>query len=128
VKKQPTSITAGKNQLKHAKANAFEEINKALSAASEAIDELNQVNLAMRRILISERAQVIYYTEKYRAFVCRECVEVVAIGFLDLSEGQQEKYIKLAVVELQGDAAILPHDPEAAKVEESAEPGKKIIQ
>lgn len=125
MKKQPQSITAGKNSLRHAKQEASAEIEQALIAASEAIDQVSQENLALRRILISERAQVIYYSGKYQAFVKRECVEVLAVGFLDLPEDRQEELIKLAVQELHGEPAINPHDPEENSA--SAETGKKII-
>ena len=121
MKKQPKSITAGKNSLKHATQLAGEEMLAAMEAATLAIDTLQDQTLALRRILISERAQVIYYSGKYQAFVKRECVEVAAVGFLDLDEAEQEKYVKQAVLELKPDEAIEPH--EAA----SAEMGKKII-
>ena len=56
-------------------------------------------------------------------------LELTAVGFLDLSEEVQEKFVKLAIQELQCDAQIVAHDAEAAKVgEESAQLGKKIIQ
>lgn len=128
MRKQPTGMKGFKKKLRETKAIATRDVKRALMEASKALDRQTQELVALRRIIISERAQIIYYTEKYRAFASRECVELVAIGFLDLTEPQQEHYIKLAVKELNGDASIVPHDAEAAKVQtESAELGKKII-
>lgn len=127
--KQPKGIKGMRRKLKAEQQISRIEIKRAMKAASEAIDRQGQEIGALKRILIAERAQVIYYTEKYRAHVARECLELVAVGWLTLSEEVQEKYIKLAVEELQCDAAIVPHDAEAARVgEESGKIGKGIIQ
>jgi 5,10-methylene-tetrahydrofolate dehydrogenase/methenyl tetrahydrofolate cyclohydrolase len=128
MKKPPTSITAGKNHLKHAKAEASQEIRNAIQAASDALDQQSQEIVALRRIIIGERAQVIYYSEKYRATIARECVELVAVGYLDLPEELQEKFVKQAIVELNCNEALSPHDAEGAKAKlATAETGKKLI-
>ena len=126
--KQPKGIKGMKRKLRTQKAMTNTSIKHAMQAASEAIDRLSQECQALHRILISERAQVIYYTEKYAAFVKRECVELVAKGFLDLTEAEQEGFIKRAVAELHGGAAIVPRDTDAAAAgEQAGQLGKKII-
>jgi hypothetical protein len=128
MKKPPKGIKGFRRKLREAKQVSTATIRKAMNAASEALDRQSQEVIALRRILISERAQVIYYTEKYRSMVMRECLDLVPHGFLDLSEADQEKYIKLAIKELNSDATIVPHDPEAAAAQQtSADLGKKII-
>lgn len=130
MSKQPRSRKAETNRLKHATRIAASEVKRAMKSASEALDQQSQQIIALRRLLLSERAQVIYYTEKYRAVVAGECLELVAVGFLDLSEEQQEKYIKLALVETTTGYGIKPHDPAeiAAVTEKFINLGKKIIQ
>jgi predicted MarR family transcription regulator len=126
-KDKPKGIKGIRAKLARQKSIAATEVKRALMEASKALDRQTQEITALRRIIISERAQIIYYTEKYRSFIARECVELVAIGFLDLSEAQQEHYIKLSIKELNGEASIVPHDSEAAAVQtESAALGKKI--
>jgi hypothetical protein len=122
-KKKPHSFTAAKNRLKHDMTANAEEILLAMQEASDAIDQKVQECAALRRIIIAERAQVIYYTEKYRSFAARECVEPFAIGFLDLSEAQQEKYVKLAIQELNVQEGTIPHEAEEAKAPEA---GKRV--
>lgn len=117
-----------RRKLHHEQQISRLEIKRAMKEASEALDRQTQELVALRRIIISERAQIIYYTEKYRAHVARECLELVAVGFLDLSEQEQERYITLAIKEMQEGYGLVPHDSEAAAVqEESANLGKKII-
>lgn len=104
------------------------ELKRALLEASKALDSQTQELTAMRRILISERAQVIYYTDKYVAFVKHECVDVIAQGFLELDESVQEPYIKRAIEELSSSQGIVPHDRDAQQVQQqSATVAKKII-
>lgn len=124
-KENPKGMKGIRAKLARQKQATTAEVKRALLEAAKAIEQQGQELTALRRIIISERAQVIYYTEKYRSFVSRECVELVAVGFLDLSEAQQEHYIKLSIAELNGEASIVPHDAEAAAVE--ADSGKKII-
>lgn len=129
MSKQPKGIKGTKRQLRTMQTISRIEIKRAMKAASEAIDHQSQENQALRRIIISERAQVIYYAEKYQAHVARECLELVAKGFLDLSEEQQEVYVKRAIQELNVGGEIGAHDADSAAVgEESAKLGKKIIQ
>lgn len=94
-------------RLQQLKRMTSKQTAAAMNAASEALDKLQQENQALRRILISERAQVIYYTSKYEAFVAHTCIDLKAVGFLDLPEAIQESYVKKAVRELSGD--VEPH-------------------
>ena len=76
------------------------QIKEAMKEASDALDLQSQEIIALKRILISERAQVIYYSDKYLAFLGHECLDLQPMNFLDLPEEQQEPYIKRAVIEL----------------------------
>lgn len=128
MSKTPKGIKGMRRKLRTQKEITHLEIKRAMHEASQALDRQTQELQALKRIIISERAQVIYYTEKYRSFVARECVELVAKGFLDLSEEEQTKFISLAIKELEGDAAIVPHDADAVKSQvEAKDLGKKII-
>lgn len=129
MKKEPKGVKGWKARLRKVKQISARETRQALLAASDAIDRQAQELVAMRRILYSERAQIIYYTDKYRSMVDRQCLDPVAVGFLDLPEDHQSHYIKLAIKELTGDATIVPHDPEAAQVKtDSKDLAKRIIQ
>lgn len=119
---KPKSMKSFKKKLREQKAVTAAEMRRAVNEASKALDQQTGELVAMRRIVISERAQVIYYAEKYRAMVAHECLDLTAVGFLDLTEQQQEKFVKLAVKELHSDEASVPHDPAAAAVE----PAKKV--
>jgi hypothetical protein len=115
-------------KLRREKAIATAEIKRALMEASKAIDDLQQEVLALKRILISERAQVIYYTDKYQAFIERRCVDIQPQGFLEMDEAAQEPYVKRAVQELSDSQGIVPHDRDAEQVQQqSATVAKKII-
>jgi len=94
--------------LKHETENTDAEVYFAMEAASDAIDtlsaertRLSDENLALRKIIIGERGEAIYYRDKYLAFIKRECVELVAVPFRDLAEAEQESYIKKAILELE---------------------------
>lgn len=114
--KQPKGIKGFKKKLRQQTLATNAEIRRAMKTASKAIDQQSQELSALRRILISERAQVIYYTEKYRAMVMRECLDVAPKGFLDLKEDEQTKYIKQAIQELNSPESIVPHSaPEPEK-------------
>jgi len=109
-----------KRRLDQIKKMSAKQTAAAMNAASEALDRQAHEITALKRILISERAQVIYYTEKYEKFVQRECLDVVAKSFLDLIEAEQEPFVKRAIVELHGADGVEPHEPQ--------EPPKLIIQ
>jgi hypothetical protein len=129
MSKQPKGVKGMRRKLHAQQEISRFEIKRAMKEASEALDRQTQEIAALKRIIIGERAQVIYYTEKYRGHVAREVLELVAVGFLDLGEEQQEKYVKLAIKEMETGYGLIAHDSEAAKVqEESATLGKKIIQ
>lgn len=119
---KPKGMKAMKSKLRKAKEVSVFEMKRAIDAASKALDQQTAELVTMRRILYSERAQIIYYVEKYRSMVAHECLDLTPIGFLDLSEPQQEKYIKLAIAELTGSEGIVAHDAAAAAVE----PAQKV--
>jgi hypothetical protein len=104
------------------------EIRRAMKEASDAIDSLTQELISLKRILISERAQVIYYSDKYLAFLQRECLDLVAQNFLDLDESLQEPYVKRAIKELSDAQGIVPHDKDAQEAQQQAATvAKKLI-
>lgn len=110
-------------RLDQVKKMTTKAVAAAMNAASEALDQRLQEIAALRRILISERAQVIYYTEKYSQFIQGKCFDRVPIGFLELAESEQEVFIKQAIKELSDNQGIVPHDQEAV----NTEPEKKIV-
>src|ERR1700677_4952649 len=120
MSKIPKGIKGMKRRLRSQKEITHAEIKRAMHEASQALDRQTQELQALKRIIVAERAQVIYYTEKYRSFVARECVELVAKGFLDLSEQEQENFVAMAIKELEGDATVVPHDSEAVKTQAEA--------
>jgi uncharacterized membrane protein len=89
------------------------EIGRAMTEASRAIDRLGAENAGLRRIVVAERAQVIYYTEQAIAFAERKTLDLVLKAFQELTDEQREAYVKRAIVELEG-----PAEPPAI-----AEPG-----
>lgn len=89
---------------------------KAMKAASEAIDRQAQELIALRRILISERAQLIFYTDRCVAYAERRCLDVVVPNFLDQADEVKEAYIKKAALELTQDEAIAPHEAAKSKL------------
>lgn len=104
-----------KRKLRETKALTAAAIKSAMLAASQSLDSQAQEIIALKRILISERAQVIYYTEKYSQFIQGKCFDRVPIGFLELAESEQEVFIKQAIKELSDNQGIVPHDQEAVK-------------
>lgn len=104
------------------------EVKRALLEASKALDSQTQELVALKRILISERAQVIYYTDKYVACLRGECLDLKPMNFLDLEEAQQERYVKQAVTELSDANAVVPHDAAIAETQEQTKTvAKKIV-
>lgn len=89
---------------------ANRQMGKAMKAASDAIDRQTQELIALRRILISERAQLIFYTDRCVAYAERRCLDVVVPNFLDQADEVKEAYIKKAALELTQDEAIAPHE------------------
>lgn len=114
-----------------------DEVSKAMVEAAKAIDTLTAEKLSLRRanvglydmvqqlkkIIISERAQLIYYTQKALDFMHRKDVSVTLTNFADLSQEQQEEFVKRAVVEVGSDSPIIPHE-ELKVAEEKANPKK----
>lgn len=115
--KKPKGVKGTRRQLRQATQMTAAAVKHAMLEASKAIDEQGQQVAALHRVLISERAQLIYYVEKYRRAVTRESVELAVVPFLELSEAQQEIFIKQAVKELAfgAEPAMVPHDTEALK-------------
>ncbi len=112
----PKGIKGTRRKLRELKATTQSAIRLAMHEASKAIDQQTQELAAMRRILIAERAQVIYYTDKYCAAIAKTCVDVQPIPFLDLSEEKQTEYTKRAILELNGDTELAPHGSQGAKL------------
>lgn len=73
---------------------------KAVSAAAEALEDQSRELVNLRRIIISERAQVIFYTERCIAYAEHRCLDVVVPDFNQQPEEIREKFIKKAVEEL----------------------------
>jgi ribosome-binding ATPase YchF (GTP1/OBG family) len=97
-----------KKRLEQLKRMTAKQTAAAMNAASAALDQSQQEIAALKRIIISERAQVIYYTEKYEAFIQHKCLDLQPLGFLDLAEEVKETFIKRAIKELSGDE-VTPH-------------------
>jgi predicted ribosome-associated RNA-binding protein Tma20 len=119
-----------KIKFKKAKDLTTQEVTRALNAASMSIDGLQAQVASMRRMIITERAQVIYYTDQALAFCRRETVAVTVIGFADLEDPIKEAYVKKAILELEGDQTTVPHTagpagPEGGKLVDAH--GKPII-
>lgn len=93
-------------RLDQVKKMTTKAVAAAMNAASESLELKIQEIAALKRILIAERAQVVYYTEQYQR------LEMSPVGFLDLPEAKQESYVKRAVIELRGEDGTLPHEPE----------------
>ncbi len=71
---------------------------------------------------------MIYYSDKYLAFLRKECFDLVAVNFLELDESLQEPYVKQAVRELSENQGIVPHDKEAEQAQQQATTvAKKLI-
>jgi len=88
------------------------QTNFGFPEAPKAIDQQAQEIQALRNILISERAQVIYYSEQYLALLAKECFDLVAVNFLDLDEALQEPYVKRAIQE--------PYEQDAKEAQQQA--------
>lgn len=115
MSKPPKGIKGTSRKYREAKSMARAAVQGAMEQASKAIDELTAEIAAYRRVVIAERAQVIYYTDKYCAVVNRSCLDVQPIPFLDLPEDQQTEYTKKAIFELNGDTELAPHLTKGAK-------------
>lgn len=111
MKKQPKGIKGFKRKFREQKLSTAAEIRRAMLAASKAIDEQTKEILALKRIMIAERAQLIFYTDRCVAYAEHRCLDVVVPNFLDLEDSLKEPYIKRAVQELSQDESIVPHDP-----------------
>lgn len=100
-----------KIKLKKMKDLTSQEVTRALQAASMSLDGLQAQVASLRRMVITERAQVIYYTDQALAFCRRETVAVTVVNFADLEEPIKEAYVKKAILELEGDQETVQHTP-----------------
>lgn len=115
MSKEPKGIKGTKAKLRRQRQLTSAEVRRALLEASKAIDQQSREIDAYKKIVTGERAQVIYYQEKYVAMVKRECLDAVPVGWLNLDEKQQLEFTKKAIIELYSDATIAPHDGDADK-------------
>jgi hypothetical protein len=113
MSKFPKGNKGLKRKLRSEQQSTNLEVRRALLEASAALDAQTGELIALRRVVISERAQVIYYSDKYLAFLAHECVDVKAVNFLDLDESVQEPYVKRAIEELSEARGVVPHDRES---------------
>jgi len=113
LQKEKAAKTERKQKIKfkQVKELTAKETARALRAASMAIDSLNAQCAQMRRMVITERAQVIYYTDQALAFCRRETVAVTVVNFADLDDAIKEAYVKKAILELEGDQETVQHTP-----------------
>lgn len=89
--RKPKSL---KRQLQIQEAKTAQTVRAAIEAASSAIDDLTQRNTALERIIIGERAEALYYIEKYLA------LSPQPIPFRDLTEDQQTAFHVKAIKDL----------------------------
>ena len=123
--KKPHGIKGTRQKLLQQAIQTNRTQHRAIVAASRAMDEQTQELISLRRIIISERAQVIFYTDRCIAYAENRCLDVKVPNFLEQPDEVKEGYIRRAVTELSIDAAIVPHDPEAQK--QLAESARKIV-
>lgn len=110
MKKQPKGVKGMRRRFRDLKNITASEIRRAMAAASKAIDEQAAEILALKRILIAERAQLIFYTDRCVAYAEKRCLDVLVPNFLDLEDEKKEPYIKRAVEELSQENSIVPHE------------------
>jgi len=114
-------------KLRREKALATGEIKRAMAAASQAIDRLTQETQALQRIIIAERAQLIFYTEIALKYARREMLDVAVPNWMAQADQVKESFIKRAVEELSAGAAIVPHDAVATEAQAgAADVGRRI--
>jgi hypothetical protein len=121
---QPKGIKGTQRKLLRETLIANRGMKEAITVASEALDQSGRELMILRRLLISERAQVIYYSDKYLACLKGECLDLKPANFLDLDESVQEPYVKRAVMELSDSRGVVPHDKSATVPKSVA---KKIV-
>jgi hypothetical protein len=102
-----------------------------MQQASNAIDHLTQEVTSLKRIIVAERAQLIYYTERALAFMRREDVSVELTNFSDLPEERKQGYVEQAIRKLGSDQAVIPHSTPGqpsnivSMEDQPTDPGKK---
>lgn len=134
-------MSGKKTKLERVKQTSAREMTRAMVEAAKAIDRLTLKEISLRKangalaetvetlkkIIISERAQLIYYTQKALDFMHHKDVSVVLTNFADLPESAQEAYVKKAIAEVGSDSPIVPHE-EVKAVEEKLDNKKVSLQ
>jgi hypothetical protein len=110
------------DQVKNATAK---EIHNSLVMASQAIDRQTEEIKALRRIIVSERAQLIYMSDMALGYAQRRIVDLTIKNFSDLPEATQQEYVKKAIEELGSDAGMIPHQPGGGVPAETAKEADK---
>jgi phosphoribosyl-ATP pyrophosphohydrolase len=111
-------LLKGQKQLTNA------EINKAMKEAASAIDALEADNNQLKRMMVWERAQLIYFTNLVMEYTRGQRVVGTPIrAFNELPEPEQQKLVARAVAELKDPRVNVP--VEEALVERP--PAKKLI-
>lgn len=90
----PKGIKGTRRKLRDTERMAAAAVKGAMMEASRAIDQLSQENAALKRVIVGERAEALYYIAKYR-----EC-SPHAVPFRELTEEQQTPYFVEAVKKL----------------------------
>ena len=99
-KKGKRSTQAQSLKLKKQKRVTAVQITEALQEAGKALDQLGSENAALRRIIVSERAQLIYYMEMAEGFSKGEKILGTLQNFMELPEPSKQAYVKKAIEEL----------------------------
>lgn len=104
-----------RRKLMQQQATTINEVRRAMLACSQALDEQIAEIIALKRVVISERAQVIFYSEKYVSCLKHECLDLSPIDFLKLSAEKQEPFVRRAAEELiTNGQPIAPFDPDVS--------------
>jgi hypothetical protein len=118
--KKPDRNAAAKKKLRKEKVMTSVDVATAMKEASAAIDRLSSEAAALRRIIIAERAQVIYYTDQALGYSRREILDVALKGFDQIPEERQQLYVQRAIAELGSEEAMIPHEVSGAKGQKEA--------
>jgi len=115
IKKRDAQADRSKKKLAAQKKLTAAEVNRALLEASAAIDRQGAEIAALKRIIVSERAQLIYFMELTVKYAKREILDISPVSFHDLAEEVREEYVKRAIKELEQDEGPAPREQEKPK-------------
>lgn len=115
IKKRNPKEQRAKKKLADTTKLTNAQVKKAMLEASVAIDRLSGEVASLKQIIISERAQLIYFTELAVGYAKHEIVDITIKNFSDLPEDKQEAYIKQAIRELGSEEA--PAEKPKGKIE-----------